>query len=223
MNWIGWRDRWQRNALRLARLPGLKRFGQRLARIGLTPHYTGCVELARFHREGFVSARARIAHDGLRFGAHCFVGEGVLLFQDHEGGGIVLGDHVHLHENGSYLTADGGSIEIGRSTHIQPRCQLSAVKGSIRIGEACEIAPQCAFYPYAHGFEVDTPIQQQPMTSKGGIEIGDGAWLGYGVIVLDGVRIGDGAVVAAGAVVTADIPANAIAAGVPAKVVGQRA
>ena len=42
------------------------------------------------------------------------------------------------------------------------------------------------------------------------------------MIVLDGVRIGDGAVVAAGAVVVNDIPAMAIAAGVPAKVVRLR-
>jgi acetyltransferase-like isoleucine patch superfamily enzyme len=48
--------------------------------------------------------------------------------------------------------------------------------------------------------------------------IGRGAWLGATVVVLPGVTIGEGAVVAAGAVVTKDIPAFAIAGGVPAKV-----
>jgi len=42
------------------------------------------------------------------------------------------------------------------------------------------------------------------------------------VIVLDSVHIGEGAVIGAGAVVTRDIPANAIVAGVPAKVVQMR-
>ena len=51
------------------------------------------------------------------------------------------------------------------------------------------------------------------------ITIGDNVWLGGGVIVLPGVTIGDNAVIGAGAVVTKDIPANAIAAGNPAKVI----
>ena len=52
--------------------------------------------------------------------------------------------------------------------------------------------------------------------------MGDDAWLGYGVIVLDGVRIGKGAVVGAGSVVTEDIPDGGIAVGVPARVVKMR-
>jgi acetyltransferase-like isoleucine patch superfamily enzyme len=40
--------------------------------------------------------------------------------------------------------------------------------------------------------------------------------------VLDGTTIGADAIVGAGAVVTSDVPASAIAVGVPAKVVGSR-
>jgi len=47
-------------------------------------------------------------------------------------------------------------------------------------------------------------------------------WLGYGVIVLTGVTVGRGSVVAAGSVVSRDIPPYSIAAGVPARVIGQR-
>ena len=49
--------------------------------------------------------------------------------------------------------------------------------------------------------------------------IGRDVWLGANVTVLPGVTIGDGAIIAAGAVVTKDVPANAVAAGVPAKVI----
>jgi acetyltransferase-like isoleucine patch superfamily enzyme len=46
--------------------------------------------------------------------------------------------------------------------------------------------------------------------------------LGYGVIVLSGVCIGEGAVIGAGSVVTKDVPAGAIAVGVPARVIRMR-
>lgn len=57
---------------------------------------------------------------------------------------------------------------------------------------------------------------------KGQIVIMNDCWIGNGVIMLGGITIGNGAVVAAGAVVTKDVPAYAIVAGNPAKVIGYR-
>jgi len=54
------------------------------------------------------------------------------------------------------------------------------------------------------------------------VSIGDFVWIGVNVTVLPGVTIGEGAIVAAGAVVTRDVPALAVVAGVPARVIGQR-
>lgn len=53
------------------------------------------------------------------------------------------------------------------------------------------------------------------------ITIGNNVWLGGGAIVLPGVTIGDNTVVGAGAVVTSDLPADVIAVGNPAKVIGK--
>jgi acetyltransferase-like isoleucine patch superfamily enzyme len=52
--------------------------------------------------------------------------------------------------------------------------------------------------------------------------VGDNVWLGAGAKVLDGVTLGDDVVVGAGAVVTEDLPAGAVAVGVPARVVRTR-
>jgi len=48
-----------------------------------------------------------------------------------------------------------------------------------------------------------------------------GCRLGGGAVLLPGVEIGEEAFVAAGAVVTRDVPAKALAMGVPARVVGE--
>lgn len=47
----------------------------------------------------------------------------------------------------------------------------------------------------------------------------DNVWIGSNAKILKGVTIGSNAVIGNGAIVTTDIPANTIAAGVPARVV----
>ena len=54
------------------------------------------------------------------------------------------------------------------------------------------------------------------------VVMGHDVWIGHGAIVLPGRTIGTGAVIAAGAVVTKDVPAYAIVAGSPARIVRQR-
>lgn len=51
------------------------------------------------------------------------------------------------------------------------------------------------------------------------ITVGSNVFIGYGTIVLPGVTIGDNVVIGAGSVVTANIPSNAVAVGVPARVI----
>mgnify|MGYP001824874495 FL=1 len=84
------------------------------------------------------------------------------------------------------------------------------------------IAANVAIYSYDHGMAPDLPIRRQPITAKGPVTIHKDAWIGVGVIILSGVTIGEGAVVAAGSVVTKNIPAGAIAAGNPARVIKHR-
>lgn len=54
------------------------------------------------------------------------------------------------------------------------------------------------------------------------VTVGNDVWIGYRAMILNGVTIGDGAIIGAGAIVTKDIPAYAIAVGVPAKIIRYR-
>lgn len=214
--------RWARFWMRYAGVGLGGRLASRLASWVMPPYY-GCVPLAHFNPDGFVSPKATLHHEGLKRGKNCFIGDRVMVYKDgNEGGEVVFGDGIHLHNDVTIQTGQGGTVSIGNQTHIQPRCQISAYMKSINIGAGVEIAPSCAFYSYNHSVLPHIPIREQPLESKGDIVVGDDAWLGYGVVVLDGVNIGRGAVVGAGSVVTEDIPDNAIAVGVPARVVSCR-
>jgi acetyltransferase-like isoleucine patch superfamily enzyme len=212
---------WSRFWMLFAGMSPFGRFAMWLASWPLKPYY-GRIQLAYLKPSGYVSFSAKLSNDDLELGDHVYIGDGVLIYQDEDGGKVQLEDGVHLHCDIIIQTGQGGTVSIGPYTHIQPRCQFSAYMGSIRIGRDVEIAPNCAFFPYNHGVLPHEPIRCQPLQSKGDIVVEDEAWLGVGVIVLDGVRIGRGAVVGAGSVVTTDIPDGAIAAGSPARVIKMR-
>jgi acetyltransferase-like isoleucine patch superfamily enzyme len=65
----------------------------------------------------------------------------------------------------------------------------------------------------------DQPALTQSMTPARPVSIGDGAFLGIACLILPGVTIGERAYIGAGSVVTTDIPALAVAAGNPARVI----
>ena len=54
------------------------------------------------------------------------------------------------------------------------------------------------------------------------VHIGSHVWIGMNSTIMKGVTIGDYAIIAAGAIVTKDVPAKAIVAGVPAKILKYR-
>jgi acetyltransferase-like isoleucine patch superfamily enzyme len=174
------------------------------------------------NRKGYIDPTATIYHSDLQLGNHVFIGDRVIIFQRENGGPVELGDRVCIYRDTIIETGYGGSLTLGEQASIHPRCQLNAYKAPIQIGRGVMIAPNCAFYAYDHGVAPGMPIREQPLQSRGPIVVGDEAWLGVGVIVLGGVRIGEGAVIGAGSIVTRDVPVNAIAAGVPAKVIKMR-
>lgn len=213
--------RWRRFCVNRSAPHGFGRLAARLAVLN-TPPYHGRTFLSRLSRKGFISPAAWIHHPQLATGQRVFIGDRVRITRFARGGPVEIGDEAQLYGETTLSTGEGGRIAIGAHTHIQVGVHLHAYMSDIRIGRKVEIAPNCAFYCYNHAIAPDQLIMDQPLESKGPIVVGDGAWLGHGVIVLAGVTIGAGAVIGAGSVVTRDVPDHGIAAGNPAKVIGSR-
>lgn len=144
------------------------------------------------------------------------------------GQGVYIADKAEVHTDRLLMGAQSwiagyaivrGDIELGENVSINPYACLS---GNVTIGKGARVASHVSIVGFNHGFDdIETPIYRQPLTSLG-IEIGDDVWIGANAVVLDGVKIGHGAIIAAGAVVVKDIPAMAIAGGVPARVLRYR-
>jgi acetyltransferase-like isoleucine patch superfamily enzyme len=112
-------------------------------------------------------------------------------------------------------------IIIGDHVFIGRNCEFNIAVG-LNVGDDAMIASGCRFIDHNHGFvNPGVPISQQEADS-GSINIGIGAWLGSGVIILKGVTIGRGAIIAAGAVVVAEVGPYEIWGGVPAKKISLR-
>lgn len=114
-----------------------------------------------------------------------------------------------------------GRLEVGADTVFGHHCTI-ATRSSVSIGAYCLVAELVSIRDHDHNFKsLDEPTVAQG-ACVAPVVIGQNVWLGAKVTVLRGVTIGDNAVVGAGAVVTRDVPANAVAAGVPARVLRMR-
>jgi acetyltransferase-like isoleucine patch superfamily enzyme len=212
---------WVKFWMRFSGIGLIGRLATRLAALA-SPPYKARRNLARLSIKGYVSPTARVHGERVELRDHIFIGDRVIISDVDDSGSVVVGTRSSLHQDCIVELGQGGNIVIGSHTHIQPRCQFSVYKGTIRIGDRVQIAPHCGFYPYDHGFLPGKSVADQDLKTRGGIEIADDVWIGFGVIVLDGVHIGEGAVIGAGSVVKSDIPSGAIAVGSPARVVKMR-
>jgi len=163
-----------------------------------------------------------LRHPGrIRIGRDVVIDDNCLL--DAKGttnAGITIGDGVFIGRN-TILSCKDGDIEIGEGANIGFNCEIFSAS-RVRIGARTLVAAYCYIIGGDHVVsDGSVAVLEQERRSRG-VLIGDGAWLGAGVKVLDGVEIGDGAIVGAAAVVREAVPAGGVAVGIPARVVRQR-
>jgi acetyltransferase-like isoleucine patch superfamily enzyme len=151
-------------------------------------------------------------------GPGCVFEEGCLVFHPEN---VHLGRDVYVGHQAILKGYYKETLRVGDGTWIGQQCFFHAA-GGIEIGTNVGIGPGVKILTSTHRESGrDLPILHAPLDFAK-VVIEDDADVGVGAIILPGVRVGRGAQVGAGAVVTRDVPAYAIVAGSPAKLLRER-
>jgi acetyltransferase-like isoleucine patch superfamily enzyme len=172
-----------------------------------------------------------VTHAGVdQMGARCRIAPSVSCVRPHRQSdtpNVLLGDDVIIMDDVRLVLgpdADAlrlAQIDIGDRTVINVGGYLSG-EGRLSIANDVLIGPHVRLLSAGHGVHGESDVVAHNSITRDAIRIGAGAWIGAGATVLQGVHIGEGAVVGAGSVVCHDVPALAIVAGNPARVVRVR-
>jgi len=158
--------------------------------------------------------RGRLKTDGL-----CFVCPDVTIE-------IGRGATLHLGRwswigHGSKIRVHEGEAFIGAKSVLGQECTISAFQ-HVSIGRECIIADRVMMIDFDHGVvEVERAVREQGIYKRD-VRVGHNVWIGYGVAVLRGVTVGNNCVLGASTIVSKDVPDNAVAAGVPVRVLRMR-
>ncbi|MET2981903.1 acyltransferase [Gordonia polyisoprenivorans] len=153
---------------------------------------------------------------GAQIGHAVRISRKVRIHRPNPGTQIEISDRVRLYKQVEiYMDATGAKLIIGKNTFLNRRTEICC-RDQVVIGDNCAISWDVVITDTDyHNIEGAAP-------STSPVSIGHKVWVGARAMILKGVEIGDGAVIAAGSVVTRSIPAGALVAGAPAKIVRQQ-
>ncbi|MBI1315888.1 serine acetyltransferase [bacterium] len=112
---------------------------------------------------------------------------------------------VQFYEFVIYNSYIGTHVKLGKGTLFAYKGLSVALHKHVEVGENCNLGIHL----------VVGGRSKQPRVPR----IGNNVLISHNVTILGDLTIGDNSVIGAGAVVIGDIPANCVAAGVPAKVI----
>lgn len=108
----------------------------------------------------------------------------------------------------------GYNIRVGNGCFLNYGCIFLDVVG-IEVGDLTQIGPGVQVYAADH--PRDAATRRSGLEFGRPVKIGANVWIGGGALIMPGITIGDDAVIGAGSVVTRDVPAGAMVAGNPAR------
>ena len=120
--------------------------------------------------------------------------------------------------------ANWGGAHVHFGDRVYANFNLTLVDdGHIYVGSRVKFGPNVTVVTAAH--PIAPELRERGLQYNRGVHIGNNVWIGAGAVILPGVSIGENSVIGAGSVVTRDVQANAVAAGVPCRVmrsIGER-
>jgi acetyltransferase-like isoleucine patch superfamily enzyme len=137
-------------------------------------------------------------------------------------GEIIIDDSAEIKEGCILQNGYNEKIIIGKNVQLNPYTVLYG--GNITIGDNCMIAPHVVITTADHDFiQTDTPMRFAGVVNSNDLVIEEDVWIGANVTITAKTKlIGKGAVIGANSVVNKPVPAYAIVAGNPAKVIKYR-
>ncbi len=155
-------------------------------------------------------AAAATVEEGAVVGEGCTIWDGAVVRA-----GAVVGARCTI-GRGAYIDA---GVQLGPDGKVQDRALLYA---PARLGAGVFVGPGAILTNDRRPRAVAPDLTKKDAAGwvAEGVDIGDGASIGAGAVVMAGTTIGRWAMVGAGAVVTGDVAAFALVAGCPARRIG---
>lgn len=140
------------------------------------------------------------------------------------GEGVRLSKFINLYgcEIGAH-TKIGAFVEVQKRATVGKNCKISShtfICEGVSIADNVFIGHGVTFIndSYPRATNADGSLQTEADWKVETTRVEKGASIGSGATILSGIVIGENALVGAGSVVTRDVPASAVVAGNPAKV-----
>lgn len=197
----------------------------------------GRITIAKLRRKGAIGVLGKFTQEFWRLYSRLYLrpqfahfGSGTVIRKPlfiSNPGGISIGSNGFVREGVRLEVVDRAdhdraSLRIGNNINVEQDVQIVSC-GTVSIGDDVCIAARVAIVGSAHpnGLPGEGNRANQVATGEAHVNIGDRVFIGVGSTILINVTIGENSVIGAGSVVTHDIPANSVAVGSPARVVGR--